>query len=999
MRYMLLPLRPRPGSSCRWLWLWLTVVGALAGAAGCDEPRKGKTYFEREIQPILVSSCAGNTSGCHATNPGDPFQVAAGNLDVTSFERLQKRRDLLVPFGPYETPPLLIKAVQSAELEIAYGDESRPLQVLHGGGPIFNVDSDAYRTLLSWLQSGASESGVPSASPPLTGDGPCSTALPPDFAAAEYLANPTFAEFRDQVQPLLTGCAAGACHGAPQSDFYVTCGSDDAQLAFNFRQAWSFVADPVDDSQLLRVPLAVAEGGGPHSGGDQLPGRDSTEFVTLRAWAEKVGRLDFAADDPGRLFFAEQVQPVLLQRGCAFQACHSPAAGNDFKLRSGSSGFFSAVALERNYELMKNEFMALEYADARRGRAVAKTVDPRRRGITHRAKAVLETPGRPGADPATCPDAYDPATATAFCTIQEWVDIERQQLIARGELRADGAAIPLVFVTRKATDVAGPLELDRYQPGSDLVLAEVTLGPGQAIASATVVGSLLGGCGVSAAVADVRSPDVRYDGDSVAFAMRGAASEPLGVYVVTISDRSCRRVTPAVADVAGIKIHDFDPAWSPDGDSIVFASTRGGPGGPTRSRKLFQPQSDLWRIPAAGGSVEQLTFLTNSEIQPQMMREGRIIMTTEKVSAGFYQLAGRRLNWDRTDYHPLLAQRAVSLYPSPDDLTGTLPSVDYQQATEIREASDGNFLLVLSDPGARGGAGTLAVFNRSVGPFEAGRADAGYVAAMHIVDRAATGRVGSATSGAYRSPSSLPDGQILASYAAFNGDLATATSLDWDLVAVDPASGSRTPIFAGGLADAQVEAVLAIQRPRGKTYANRRQLVFGGGVDGGLGDRAVVHFPDAPMAFTVLTGNLRRGRPIEAFRAARQLAVYEEAPAGAGTTSGNQPDGIFESRRLLGRGRLAGDGSIKVSVPAGRGIVLELQDGDGNPIVTMGEEHQLGPGERISLGVREELFDAICGGCHGSISGKETDVIVTPDALTGASQSASADSSPIDVGN
>jgi hypothetical protein len=67
--------------------------------------------------------------------------------------------------------------------------------------------------------------------------------------------------------------------------------------------------------------------------------------------------------------------------------------------------------------------------------------------------------------------------------------------------------------------------------------------------------------------------------------------------------------------------------------------------------------------------------------------------------------------------------------------------------------------------------------------------------------------------------------------------------------------------------------------------------------------------------------------------------------------------------------------------------------------VTMGEEHQLGPGERISLGVREELFDAICGGCHGSISGKETDVIVTPDALTGASQSASADSSPIDVGN
>jgi hypothetical protein len=481
--------------------------------------------------------------------------------------------------------------------------------------------------------------------------------------------------------------------------------------------------------------------------------------------------------------------------------------------------------------------------------------------------------------------------------------------------------------------------------------------------------------------------------------MRTSANDPLGIYVAKISDRSCRRITPAAPDVAGIKIHDFDPAWSPNGDSIVFASTRGGAAGPSRSRKLFQPQSDLWRIPAGGGDAEQLTFLTNSEIQPQMMREGRIIMTTEKVSGGFYQLAGRRLNWDRTDYHPLLAQRAVSLYPTADDLTGTRPSVDYQQATEIREAADGNFLLILSDAGARGGAGTLAVFNRSVGPFEAGRDDAGFVAAMHLVDPAATGRVGSATAGAYRSPSSLPDGQILASYAAFNGDLGAATSLDFELVAVDPASGRRTPIFAAAQADAQVEAVLAIQRPRGKPYFNRRQLVFGGGLDGGLGDRAVVHFPDAPMAFTVLTGNLRRGRPIEAFRAARQLAVYEEAFAGAGTTSGSGPDGIFESRRLLGRARLAGDGSAKIAIPAGRGIVLELQDGDGNPVVTMGEEHQLGPGERISLGVREELFDAVCGGCHGSISGRETDIVVTPDALTGASQSASADDDPVSVGN
>ena len=67
--------------------------------------------------------------------------------------------------------------------------------------------------------------------------------------------------------------------------------------------------------------------------------------------------------------------------------------------------------------------------------------------------------------------------------------------------------------------------------------------------------------------------------------------------------------------------------------------------------------------------------------------------------------------------------------------------------------------------------------------------------------------------------------------------------------------------------------------------------------------------------------------------------------------------------------------------------------------VTMGEEHQLGPGEQISMGVSEKLFDAVCGGCHGSVSGSELDVAVTPDALTGASQSASATATPVSIGN
>ena len=87
------------------------------------------------------------------------------------------------------------------------------------------------------------------------------------------------------------------------------------------------------------------------------------------------------------------------------------------------------------------------------------------------------------------------------------------------------------------------------------------------------------------------------------------------------------------------------------------------------------------------------------------MQDGRVSFTAEKATTerrSFYQLSGRRINWDLTDYHPLLAQRAQST----DTFTADLqPSVDYQQATEIREGLDRNFLIILSDVGRARAAG------------------------------------------------------------------------------------------------------------------------------------------------------------------------------------------------------------------------------------------------------------------------------------------------------
>ena len=50
-----------------------------------------------------------------------------------------------------------------------------------------------------------------------------------------------------------------------------------------------------------------------------------------------------------------------------------------------------------------------------------------------------------------------------------------------------------------------------------------------------------------------------------------------------------------------------------------------------------------------------------------------------------------------------------------------------------------------------------------------------------------------------------------------------------------------------------------------------------------------------------------------------------------------------------------------------------------------------------SLEAGEKLY-GVCAGCHGSVSGREIDAFVTPDALTGASRSLSATSDPVQIG-
>src|SRR5262249_6132205 len=143
------------------------------------------------------------------------------------------------------------------------------------------------------------------------GEGGCNIGLPPtnkrpmvDTTTASYQT------FVGTIQPfLMSTCAYGTCHSSPQADFYITCGSDDEQLAFNFGQVAGMVVPAptaVEQSEILLRPLSPLSGGVSHTGGVFFKSRDDDMWKTIRDWATQV-QMDMPVaamtKSPGQMFF------------------------------------------------------------------------------------------------------------------------------------------------------------------------------------------------------------------------------------------------------------------------------------------------------------------------------------------------------------------------------------------------------------------------------------------------------------------------------------------------------------------------------------------------------------------------------------------------------------------------------------------------------------------------------------------------------------------------
>jgi hypothetical protein len=1010
--------------SLPWRLSVVLSLPALLVLGSCERQERPveTNFYQRRIGPILEQSCAEGPAkaGCHVR--ADEKGNALGNLSLETYGDVAKRPDLLINYGPYGMPGMLVKAVPPFKLALTSWKSSEPLiidtNIAHVGGSLIDITSISFTQLQAWMENGAAENNAHQADKEYE-QSACSTVLgvDPQFDPDSDPAAADFRTFKEKVNPVLgQNCAASNCHGAASNSLHLTCGDTPPQERWNYFATRDYVSTDPPLSEIVRRPLAPAAGGTFHEGGVVFASSGDPEYQALLDWATEKGGPTNISTSPGFEFFTDRVQPLLVRRGCMMLGCHSSAMFHDYRLRGGSGGHFGLPATRKNYELSLEQ-LALDTPNPEASRLMRKNLIPAPAGpgILHRGGSLFAE------HPETCDDAAVAGPLdeqSEYCVVAAWIAMERA-----ARMPAAGGVSGIVFVRRSPAPLPDtPQDYGTFAPGAELVRAAVTQ---DAVTGALAVGaeeSLSALCGLTPASSDVRRPAVSWDGARIAFAARRSADESYGIYV--IDGASCALeptiAAPAVDDggdtvpTNGELVHNFDPSFAADG-RVVFASTRGN----TKNVSAFDsagPQrtpADPGRLNSnlyvlEDGKVRQLTFLLNQELSPSFMRDGRLLMTTEKRQPGFYQLAGRRMNLDGGDYHPLFGQRST---------------VGFNQFTDVVELADKNLAAIMSERGAAHGAGTLTIINRSLGIDQRSGDTADYTQdpaavdypnplfyqrSIRIVDEAATGKL-AGTQGAYRSPSPLPDGSILVSYAA-NVVALDNFSGNFDIVMVDASTGQRTPLIGG--ADDELWPVAVYARSSIGQFESRLDEANGATQivdDSAQAKTADVTFIDVSLVSSLIFQNTRSGRSLPSSKLAL-LGVWESLPP-VGATSFADADPAFVTtdefgpvyvrRRLLGNPDVYEDGSAAMRVRGGVPLMLQVTAqlaGDAEPTAHFQrEEMQFYPGENARQGFRQDLFNGLCGGCHGSLSGMENEIAVNPDILTQASDVVARVKDPSDL--
>ena len=365
----------------------LALAGLLAASCVTKEP-PNTTFFEANIGPVLATSCVRSAtgSGCHVA---DAHGNAFGNLDLSSYNGVNLRRDLLPTYGPYGLPALLIKnrLPYTITTQAFTGDTIQfTTDIKHTGGSALDPTGTGYQALEQWINNGATEqnTGIPANTLlryPCVSTDPDITIAP--FNASTFVPGsvdhtaPDYQYFQSNVAPFIQStCSAGNCHGTKSNELYFLCGSDQAQLDWNYFTASQYISNPPSASELIRRPLAPQSGGSFHEGGTIFQNASDPNYQAFLTWAKQHGPTDFSKL-PSALanlpFFAKRVQPMLVKKGCMMMQCHSPAMFHEYRLRGGTGGAFSFFTSVRNYTSSVLQ-LSLESSDVTASRLVRKNL-------------------------------------------------------------------------------------------------------------------------------------------------------------------------------------------------------------------------------------------------------------------------------------------------------------------------------------------------------------------------------------------------------------------------------------------------------------------------------------------------------------------------------------------------------------------------------------------------------------------------------------------------
>lgn len=776
-----------------------------------------------------------------------------------------------------------------------------------------------------------------------------------------------YQRFEVTVLPVLESrCLAAACHGvladAEQrgevidwDQFYVRI--DAGGRARDVWQAYERVKSRINTverpelSTLLRKPLPESQGGIPHWGGDNFSGPDDAAYRFVRDWIaiEDGGGEGRPLEEltPLAQQFARDVLPTIATRQCLNKNCHGGPTAIKFTAFAtpvflDGEPVFATADVEKNYRTARH-FLNLGGPSAW-SRLVRKVLplDPGPEipgGIAHRAGSRLFFAG---------PDEPE------IQAMLEWADAERTE-----EFGAPGLPVVqgVVFV-RGTVLPEPPFELRVFSPGTDLwIVDQQPEHPSNPARNLTDVLHPEG-------PADARDPAISHDARRVAFAMRRSAADSHNIYEMAIDGTGLRQLTPD----ADPEIANRHPVYGPDG-RIYFASTRTG----LAAEGVELPDSDLWAVDPATGSLERLSYTPSPLARPFWIGTGKFSGTLgfvelRAIGGTFHTAVMRVPILDRNPaYH---ADREIHPHHG-QTLSGEI-------AWGMRTMADGRYATILLDRAATVPVGTLAVIERQFGPeLPGGTEDEAAVTGFrHALTRLDGSR-------AWRDPAPLDDGSLLAAVASQPAPQRPRIVRAW----VDEDPGAEAPFLQREMRLTD----LSDSDPAGE-WEPEPILVRP------LEDDPTHERAWDPAGSTGIL-DVRHGETLEAIFAAGLLArgpktirtdlhgvrAIVPLPVPAGHMGEYTATGYGPAVILVGEVPVP-DGSLYAEVPANAPFRVQFVGADG--MAVGGQANRwffVAPGETFPAGVSPQRYATDCAGCHGSLDGNPNRALAAPDAITEAS--------------